>query len=53
VPYALALVRLQEGPRMLARVAAPAALLAPGDPVEVDWSQPDSVRAFPVFKLAR
>jgi hypothetical protein len=53
VPYALALVRLQEGPRMLARVNGPAASLAPGDAVEVDWGHPDSVRAFPVFKPAR
>lgn len=53
VPYALALVRLQEGPRLLARVNAPYETLRVGDPVTVDWDHPDSVRAFPVFKPRR
>lgn len=50
VPYPLALVRLDEGPRLLARVNAPIGTLRPGLGVEVDWNHPDSTRAFPVFK---
>lgn len=49
-PYPLALVQLVEGPRMLARVNAPYERLAVGQAVEVDWSHPDSRRAFPVFR---
>jgi hypothetical protein len=52
VPYALALVQLAEGPRLLARINAPAAALQPGQPVAVDWDHPDTARAFPVFKPA-
>lgn len=51
-PYALALVQLAEGPRMLARINAPASALRVGGAVEVDWDHPDTVRAFPVFKPA-
>ncbi|MDQ7971097.1 MAG: OB-fold domain-containing protein [Rhodocyclaceae bacterium] len=50
VPYPLALVQLAEGPRMLARVQARYEDLAIGQAVEVDWSHPDSRRAFPVFR---
>ena len=50
VPYALALVVLAEGPRMLARVDAPFAQLRIGQAVEVDWDHPDTTGAFPVFK---
>lgn len=50
VPYALALVVLAEGPRMLARVDAPFAQLRIGQAVEVDWDHPDTAGAFPVFK---
>jgi uncharacterized OB-fold protein len=49
VPYPLALVQLQEGPRMLARVNAPYEQLAVGQPVQVDWEHPDTI-AFPVFR---
>ncbi|OUM00124.1 hypothetical protein A8M77_22470 [Variovorax sp. JS1663] len=52
LPYAMALVQLAEGPRMLARIDAPYDTLAIGQPVEVDWRHPDSRRAFPVFKPA-
>ena len=52
VPYAMALVQLAEGPRMLARVNAPYEQLAVGQAVEVDWNHPDSRRAFPVFRPA-
>ncbi len=50
VPYPLALVQLAEGPRMLARIHARYDELAIGQAVAVDWSHPDSRRAFPVFK---
>ena len=50
VPYALALVVLAEGPRLLARVNAPYESLRIGDAVTVDWDHPETVRAFPVFK---
>jgi hypothetical protein len=50
VPYALALVVLAEGPRLLARVNAPYDTLRIGDAVAVDWDHPDTTRAFPVFK---
>jgi hypothetical protein len=50
VPYALALVVLAEGPRLLARVNAPFESLRIGDAVTVDWDHPDTARAFPVFK---
>ena len=51
VPYVLALVRLDEGPRLLARVNAPYDSLRIGQAVMVDWDHPDT-RAFPVFKPA-
>jgi len=51
VPYPLALVRLAEGPRMLARVQAPYEALRIGQAVEVDWDHPDTP-SFPVFKPA-
>jgi uncharacterized OB-fold protein len=52
VPYSLALVQLDEGPRMLARIGAPFDQLRPGQVVAVDWDHPDSTRSFPVFKPA-
>ena len=52
VPYPMALVQLAEGPRMLARIDARYDELAIGQAVEVDWSHPESRRAFPVFKPA-
>jgi uncharacterized OB-fold protein len=48
VPYALALVQLEEGPRMLARVAAPYDSLALGQRVAIDWEATGD--GFPVFK---
>ncbi|WP_076999800.1 Zn-ribbon domain-containing OB-fold protein [Variovorax sp. KK3] len=51
VPYAMALVQLDEGPRLLARIDAPYDSLSIGQAVAVDWQHPDS-RAFPVFKPA-
>jgi uncharacterized OB-fold protein len=51
VPYAMALVQLEEGPRMLARVNAPYDSLRIGQAVTVDWDHPDT-RSFPVFKPA-
>jgi len=51
VPYAMALVQLEEGPRLLARVNAPYDSLRIGQAVAVDWDHPDS-RSFPVFKPA-
>lgn len=53
VPYALALIVLAEGPRLLARVNAPFETLRIGDPVTVDWDHPDTARAFPVFKTLK
>jgi uncharacterized OB-fold protein len=49
-PYALALVQLDEGPRLLARVAAPYDTLAVAQPVQIDWESTGS--GFPVFKPA-
>mgnify|MGYP003584695619 CR=1 FL=1 len=51
VPYAMALVQLDEGPRLLARVNGPYDSLRVGQAVTVDWDHPDS-RSFPVFKPA-
>lgn len=48
VPYALALVQLDEGPRMLARVDAPFDSLAIGQAVAIDWES--TAEGFPVFK---
>lgn len=50
VPYALALVKLEEGPRMLARVLAPCDQLAIGQPVHVTWEVDGDELAFPAFK---
>lgn len=50
-PYAMALVRLDEGPRMLARINAPYHGLRIGQPVTVDWDDPGTP-SFPVFKPA-
>jgi uncharacterized OB-fold protein len=50
VPYPLALVQLQEGPRMLARINAPYDSLRPGMAVQVDWDGSGDAPAFPVFK---
>jgi hypothetical protein len=52
VPYALALVQLEEGPRMLARIAAPCERLAIGQAVEIAWEEGDTASSFPVFKPA-
>jgi hypothetical protein len=48
VPYALALVQLEEGPRVLARIAAPYERLRIGQPVRVDWDS-TPVNTFPLF----
>lgn len=50
VPYALALVKLEEGPRMLARVLAPNADLALGQPVHITWEEDGHALAFPAFQ---
>jgi|GEM_PF-599926 len=50
VPYALALVKLEEGPRMLARVLAPCAELAIGQPVQITWEEDGEALAFPAFQ---
>jgi hypothetical protein len=52
VPYPLALVQLEEGPRILARIVAPYEVLAIGQAVEIDWSQGGDAPSFPVFKPA-
>lgn len=48
VPYALALVQLAEGPRMLARIAEQNDRLAIGQAVAIDWDS--TGEGFPVFK---
>lgn len=50
VPYPLALVQLDEGPRMLARVDAPYASLKPGQAVQIAWDRMGGPGAFPVFE---
>ncbi|MDP3251338.1 MAG: OB-fold domain-containing protein [Hydrogenophaga sp.] len=50
VPYALALVKLAEGPRMLARVLAPYDQLAIGQPVHIAWEEDGHALAFPAFQ---
>ncbi|VTU36530.1 putative nucleic-acid-binding protein containing a Zn-ribbon [Variovorax sp. PBS-H4] len=50
VPYALALVQLAEGPRVLARIDAPYGSLAIGQAVAIDWDS--TGEGFPVFKPA-
>ena len=50
VPYALALVQLEEGPRMLARVDAPYDTLRPGQAVHIAWDSMAGLPAFPIFK---
>ncbi len=50
VPYALALVKLEEGPRMLARVLAPFEQLAIGQPVHITWEEGGKPLAFPAFR---
>lgn len=52
VPYALALVKLEEGPRMLARVLAPFDQLAIGQPVHITWEEGGEPPAFPAFRPA-
>jgi uncharacterized protein len=53
LPYVMALVQLDEGPRMLARVDAPVETLAIGQAVAVDWDREGAAAgAFPVFKPA-
>jgi len=52
VPYALALVRLEEGPRLMARIAAPFETLAIGQAVAVAWDASGETPAFPVFMPA-
>ncbi|MDB5827943.1 MAG: hypothetical protein JWQ73_2163 [Variovorax sp.] len=52
VPYVLALVQLVEGPRMLARIAAPYESLVIGQPVSLDWEAAVDPPHFPVFKPA-
>ncbi|VTU32027.1 putative nucleic-acid-binding protein containing a Zn-ribbon [Variovorax sp. PBL-H6] len=50
VPYPLALVALEEGPRMLARIVAPYENLAIGRAVEIAWDAGGSEPSFPVFR---
>lgn len=50
VPYVLALIRLDEGPRLLARVAAPRERLSIGQAVAVAWEEEGSTSVFPVFR---
>ena len=50
VPYALALVQLEEGPRLLARVLAPYDQLAIGQAVQITWEEGGDVPAFPAFR---
>ncbi|MGE0097418.1 MAG: Zn-ribbon domain-containing OB-fold protein [Hydrogenophaga sp.] len=50
VPYALALVKLEEGPRMLARVLAPFDQLAIGQAVRITWEEGGDAPAFPAFR---
>lgn len=50
VPYALALVQLEEGPRMLARVLAPCEQLAIGQAVEITWEEDGQALSFPAFR---
>jgi uncharacterized OB-fold protein len=52
VPYALALVQLQEGPRLLARISAAYESLRPGMAVQIDWDGAGNEPAFPVFRPA-
>jgi uncharacterized OB-fold protein len=51
LPYPLALVRLDEGPRMLVRIDAAYASLSIGQGVRVAWHAGDE-GAFPVFEPA-
>jgi len=50
VPYALALVKLEEGPRMLARILAPHDQLVIGQPVEITWEEDGHALDFPAFQ---
>jgi uncharacterized protein len=50
VPYALALVKLEEGPRLLARILAPYDQLAIGQPVHIAWEEDGHALAFPAFQ---
>lgn len=51
VPYALALIKLEEGPRILARVIAPYESLAIGQAVTITWEEDDGQPLpFPAFK---
>lgn len=49
-PRALALVRLDEGPRLMATVEAPFEALHVGLAVEIDWGAGGSASPFPVFR---
>jgi uncharacterized OB-fold protein len=50
-PYALAIVELQEGPRLLSNVDDLEARI--GDQVELDWRDRGAMPPVPVFKLVR
>jgi uncharacterized OB-fold protein len=50
VPYALALVKLEEGPRLLARIRARFEELAIGQPVHITWEEGGDTPAFPAFQ---
>lgn len=50
VPYVLALVKLAEGPRLLARVLAPYEQLAIGQAVQITWEAGGDAPAFPAFR---
>ena len=49
-PYPLALVQLEEGPRMLARVIAPYETLRCGQAVRIAWERMGEAPQFPVFE---
>ena len=50
VPYPLALVQLEEGPRMMARIHAQHDLLRPGQAVHIAWESMEAGAIFPIFK---
>jgi uncharacterized protein len=52
LPYTLALVRLDEGPRMLVRMAAPRPALSIGQAVRVAWDRSEAEGGFPLFEPA-
>ncbi|GAB7551214.1 OB-fold domain-containing protein [Novosphingobium sp. 11B] len=54
VPYAIASIRVQEGPRMITNILGNDALTVEiGDPVVVEFGQDANGRTLPQFRLAR